>query len=256
MYHIVRRVLLGTVILLAMPAVVWASGWLWTPGMNPDILRPLFWVTETVSEPWGILTTIVLCAWFLWCLRFRLKAAVVLVVILCASIVIGQYVKDFIKAEVKEPRPYVAWLGTSHEMDVLEFYAMKGKERGKEVKALLGDDSDLPKWLKKSWQSDTGYAFPSGHTMFAATWALLALGILWPRRHFKTVAIMMAWAVIVMGSRLVLGMHWSRDLMASTAISAVLVIIACWLTERFIGPLKPPPAEQREIAEREADEAK
>lgn len=256
MYHIVRRVLLGTVILLAMPAIVWATGWLWTPGSNPSILRPLFWVTETVSEPWGILTTILLCAWFLWCLRFRLKACVVLVIILCVAIVGGQYVKDFIKGQVKEPRPYVAWLGTSHEMNVLEFYAMKGKQRGKQVKALLGDEAELPQWLKKSWQSDTGYAFPSGHTMFAATWALLAVGILWPRRHFKTVILMMAWAVIVMGSRLMLGMHWPRDLMASTAISAVLVIIACWLTERFIGPLTPPLAERRESVEQAIDDDK
>ena len=256
MYPIIKRVICGALILSVLPAVVWASGWLWTPGMNPDLLLPLFWVTETVSEPWGILTTLVFFGWFLWCLRYRLKAAVVLIVILSASILGGQYVKTYIKGQVKEPRPYVAWLGTSHDMNVQEFYAMKGKARGKEVKALLGDNTELPKWLKKSWQSDTGYAFPSGHTMFAATWALLALGILWPRRHFKTVIFMMVWAVIVMGSRLMLGMHWPRYLMASTGISAILVIVACWLTERFIGPLKPPPAEKQEIAEREADEAK
>lgn len=253
MYLIVRRVIVGTLILLVMPAAVWASGWLWAPGLSPSILRPLFWITETVSEPWGILTTLLLCGWFLWCLRFRLKEAAVLVVILLAAIVVGQYVKDVIKSQVKEPRPYVAWLGTSHEMDVLQFYAMKGKERANEVKTLLGDDAVLPHWLKKSWQSDTGYAFPSGHTMFAATWALLALAILWPRRHYKTVILMMSWAVIVMGSRLMLGMHWPRDLMASVGISAILVMLACWLTERFVGTLTPPPAEQQEIAQREAD---
>lgn len=253
MSHIVRRVIIGMLILFAMPAVVWTSGWLWTPGLNPLILRPFFWVTETVSRPWGILTTIILCAWFLWCLRFRFKAAVVLVIILAAAILVGQYVKDVIKGQVKEPRPYVAWLGSSHEMDVLEFYAMKGKARGHEVKALVGDDAGLPHWLKKSWQNDTGYAFPSGHTMFAATWALLALGLLWPRRHFKTVIFMMSWAVVVMGSRLMLGMHWPRDLMASVGISAILVMLACWLTERFIGPLTPPAVEEQEIAQRDAD---
>jgi len=39
-------------------------------------------------------------------------------------------------------------------------------------------------------------------------------------------------------------------------ISAILVMIACWLTERFIGPLTPPPAEKQEMAEREAQETK
>ncbi|MFU2317002.1 phosphatidylglycerophosphatase B [Rahnella sp. PCH160] len=251
MLDIARRTAFGAVLLLLMPAAVWLSGWLWTPGENSAVLRALFWVTETVSKPWGILTTMLLCAWFLWCLRFRLKPAIGLLLILSVTLLAGQFVKDYIKGEVREPRPYVAWLGTSHEMDVSAFYAQKSKLRAEQVKTLLGDNVQIPHWLNKSWQNDTGYAFPSGHTMFAASWALLGIGLLWRRKHYKTVTFLMVWAVTVMGSRLMLGMHWPRDLMASVGISWILVTLACWLTERYIGPLTPPPAENQEIAQRE-----
>ncbi|CAM3844528.1 phosphatidylglycerophosphatase B [Rahnella victoriana] len=251
MYDIAKRTAIGAVMLLVMPAAVWISGWLWTPGGNPAVLRPLYWVTETVSQPWGIITTVVLCGWFLWCLRFRLKAASGLVAIIIAALLIGQYAKDYIKSEVREPRPYVAWLGTDHQMNVDEFYAQKRKARSAQVKEILGDNVQVPHWLNKSWQKDTGYAFPSGHTMFAATWALLGVGLLWRRKHYKTVTVLMIWGVVVMGSRLMLGMHWPRDLVASVGISWLLVTVACWLTQRYIGPLTPPPAENREIEERD-----
>jgi len=251
MFDIAKRTAFGAVLLILMPAVVWVSGWLWTPGQNPTLLRPLYWVTETVSQPWGIITTVILCAWFLWCLRFRIKPAIGLIIIITVAVLVGQFAKDIIKNDVREPRPYVAWLGASHQMNVDAFYALKNKARSGQVKEILASDTQIPHWLNKCGQDDTGYAFPSGHTMFAATWALLGVGLLWRRKHYKTLSVLMVWAVTVMGSRLVLGMHWPRDLMASVGISWILVTVACWFTQRYIGPLTPPPAEKQEIIERE-----
>ena len=53
------------------------------------MLKSLWWVTETVTQPWGIITHVVLCGWFLWCLRFRLRAALILFLILAAAIPAG-----------------------------------------------------------------------------------------------------------------------------------------------------------------------
>lgn len=62
--------------------------------------------------------------------------------------------------------------------------------------------------------------------MFAASWALLGVGLLWPRRRTLTIAILLVWATGVMGSRMLLGMHWPRDLVVATLISWVLVTLA------------------------------
>lgn len=80
-------------------------------------LKGLFWVTETVTAPWGIVTSVLLGGWFLWCLRFRLKPAIGLLVILSMVIVVGQGLKSLIKEQVQEPRPFVVWLEAEHHID-------------------------------------------------------------------------------------------------------------------------------------------
>jgi phosphatidylglycerophosphatase B len=69
-----------------------------------------------------------------------------------------------------------------------------------------------------------------------------------------TIAILLVWATGVMGSRLLLGMHWPRDLVVATLISWLLVTFATWLAQRLCGPLTPPPEENKEIAQREQEE--
>lgn len=87
--------------------------------------------------------------------------------------------------------------------------------------------------------------------MFAASWALLGVGLLWPRRRTLTIAILLVWATGVMGDRMLLGMHWPRDLVVATLISWVLVTLATACTT-FLWTPTPPPEEKEEIAERES----
>ena len=64
MLSIARRTAAGAAILLIMPLAVWVSGWMWQPGHNTLWLKTLYWITETVTQPWGIITHVVLCARF------------------------------------------------------------------------------------------------------------------------------------------------------------------------------------------------
>lgn len=253
MRSIAKRTTLGAGILLAIPVLVWISGWHWQPGANVAFLRAAYWVTETVTQPWGIITHVALCGWFLWCLRFRLKAALMLFVILGCAILAGQGVKSWVKDRVQEPRPFVLWLENTHDVKADDFYSLARKDRSHLVKKQLTDEQDIPTFLRKHWQKETGFAFPSGHTMFAASWALLGVGLLWPRRRTWTIALLLAWATGVMCSRLVLGMHWPRDLVVATLISWLLVTVATWLAQKLCGPLTPPVEEKLEIVEREQD---
>lgn len=253
MLSIAKRTAVGAGLLLIMPVAVWLSGWTWQPGQSSWWLKSLFWVTETVTQPWGIITHVVLFGWFLWCLRFRLKAALMLFAILGVAILAGQGVKSWVKERVQEPRPFVIWLEKTHNIPVDEFYTLKRKDRGHLVKEQLTEQQDIPAFLRKHWQKETGFAFPSGHTMFAASWGLLAVGLLWPRRRTLTIAVLLVWATTVMGSRLLLGMHWPRDLVVATLISWLLVTLACWLAQRLCGPLAPPREEEQEIEQREQE---
>ncbi len=53
MVKILQRTTAGMVLLLMMPLAVWLSGWQWQPEESYTFLRVLFWMTETVTRPWG-----------------------------------------------------------------------------------------------------------------------------------------------------------------------------------------------------------
>ncbi|EIV5803430.1 phosphatidylglycerophosphatase B [Klebsiella aerogenes] len=250
MLLIAKRTAIGAALLLVMPVIVWLSGWQWQPGQAPAMLKMWYWVTETVTQPWGIMTHVALFGWFLWCLRFRLREALVLFLILGAAILAGQGLKSWIKERVQEPRPFVIWLERTQQVPVAQFYELKRKERAKLVHEQLAEQQTIPGFLRKHWQKETGFAFPSGHTMFAASWALLGVGLLWPRRRWVTIGLLLGWATAVMGSRLALGMHWPQDLIVATSLSWLLVSAATWLTQRFCGPLTPPVEEASDIKKR------
>ncbi|EFU34286.1 phosphatidylglycerophosphatase B [Escherichia coli MS 85-1] len=159
MRSIARRTAVGAALLLVMPVAVWISGWRWQPGEQSWLLKAAFWVTETVTQPWGVITHLILFGWFLWCLRFRIKAAFVLFAILAAAILVGQGVKSWIKDKVQEPRPFVIWLEKTHHIPVDEFYTLKRAERGNLVKEQLAEEKNIPQYLRSHWQKETGFAF-------------------------------------------------------------------------------------------------
>ncbi|MDU4095099.1 MAG: phosphatidylglycerophosphatase B, partial [Pantoea sp.] len=149
MLEIAKRTAFGALLLSVLPLLMWLTDWQWQPGGSGFGLRLLFWMTETVTRPWGILTSAILCAWFLWCLRFRLKPALFLLVIMIAAILAGQYTKSFIKARVQEPRPYVLWLEKTHGIPGDAFYQLDRQARGQMVEQLVANENAIPPWLKR-----------------------------------------------------------------------------------------------------------
>ncbi len=236
MKKIILREGIGTFLLLIMPIAVCISGWRWQPDRTSFQLL-LFQITKTSTFPWALLTSMLLCAWFLKCLQLRMKPAMMLVAILISVMIAGQCSKLVIKAQVKELRPYITWLENTYNINQKEFYTTTRAERGELIKHTLAGDTTIYRWLKQYWASDTDYAFPSGHTIFATSWALLGIGMLWPRRYYKTIIVLMLWATGVMVSRLALGMHWPCDLIMGTLISGVLATIATGITRKLGVPV-------------------
>ncbi len=238
MKSVMKQIIFSSMLLLTIPSSAWMFGWQWQiTHADSNLLRGLFEVTQTASYSLGILPCILLSACFLRCLRFRLKVALQFLVLLLILMVIGQAVKIVMKNQIKELRPFLVYLETKYHIKNKNFYSLNIESRTVLLKRLLTSETNAPTWLKKYWQAETGFSFPSGHSIFATSWALLAVGLLWSLRYYKTVIFLMLWSSGVMISRLLLGMHWPIDIFISILISSLLSILSCWVVYRWIDPI-------------------
>ena len=74
--------------------------------------------------------------------------------------------------------------------------------------------------------SETGYGFPSGHTLFATVMA----GYAWCRAPHRWVRVVVAVLVIMMGlSRMIHGLHFPQDVVAGLLVGLALIAIYQWL---------------------------
>ncbi len=212
-----------------MPTISWIINWHWSLNNNEIILKMLYYITLTIELPWGIFITIFLNSLFLWYLQFNKKNSLKLIILICTIILIGQGIKSFIKIYIKEPRPFTVLFKKNNNFNNKYFYFLYIKNNNLFIKNIFTNKKLIPNWLYKYWKYENNSSFPSGHTLFAVTWALLGSGLLWSNHHYKTVISLMLWALIIMESRLILGMHWPKDLLVSILISWFLVIIMYWL---------------------------
>jgi phosphatidylglycerophosphatase B len=246
MLSIARRTAAGAAILLIMPLAVWISGWMWQPGQNATWLKSVLGngnghATVGDYHPCAALRLVSVVP------AFSSAPALMLLHSRRLSWSAGREILG--ERSRSGAASFCCLAGKTHHVPVDEFYNLKRKDRGALVKEQLAEQQDIPKFLRKHWQKETGFAFPSGHTMFAASWALLGVGLLAASSdgHHRRVTGLGDGSD---GKPLLLGMHWPRDLVVATLISWVLVTFATWLAERLCGPLTPP-EEKKEIAERE-----
>lgn len=68
------------------------------------------------------------------------------------------------------------------------------------------------------------YSFPSGHTLHAVAFTLVALG------YYPSLAVLLVpFTLLVAASRMVLGLHYPSDVLAGAAIGAVVGGASFWL---------------------------
>lgn len=207
-----------TLLMLLVPFAVWLTGWQWLGDQDflPWLDYPLWLITETGSAPYALLPCVLLMLWLMKLTRKRYSW--LLVGAICAGSVLGtQAIKTVAKFGFAEPRPYVVqMMGAQTE----PFYALPRTERA-ELVAQHYKESELH-LIVQHRMNETGYAFPSGHTIFAVSWLLVFAGLLHGMqgqavRFAKIFATI--WALLMLISRLRLGMHYPIDLFASTLIA-------------------------------------
>lgn len=234
MSKLLQKMVLSAFLLLLIPLTAFALSWKWHPAIFQTDLKLLFWLTETASAPWALISCFLLLLVFIWKLKVRsLKNIIKLTVILASSVIVGQGIKTVVKSTLEEPRPFVMWLEEAHGIDDEYFYSLPRKERAALIETIIKNDASVPQWGKSHWKNETGYSLPSGHTIFSACWALLFVGFFNFKKHYLLVSAAVLWAGGISFSRLILGMHWPLDLVGGILVALMVAIGAVFWAKRW-----------------------
>ncbi|MDO4434510.1 MAG: phosphatase PAP2 family protein [Alysiella sp.] len=218
--------------MLCIPLMFWQTGYQWELHENIKLMHEtelyaLITLTYTASFPYAITTSLILTV--LLCFVCRHKYQWQVIALLCIlSLGITQFAKSSIKQMIQAPRPYVVamqdkgiitFFGYEHDA----FYTLPKNTQHTLITEFLKaeslNDTSRFKAIQTNLQSELGYAFPSGHSIFATSWLLLFAGLLgkWGRRTL--LPLITLWAAIMLYSRVRLGMHYPIDLLVSILLS-------------------------------------
>jgi phosphatidylglycerophosphatase B len=214
--------------LFAIPLFAWGIHWSWNANDQSALLWWFYLLTQTVSKPFGFITSALMLFVLIYTLNIRRGEWLKFALVMLLPVIVGQVAVSEIKKTNQEPRPYVVWLSqTDTEID-RHFYQDAPVQRQQLITQRLVNNTQIPDWQKQHWLQQVDPAFPSGHTIFAATWALMAVALLVARGRWLLASVVVIWAYGVIISRLALGMHWPGDLFTSIMIALYLSLPAVW----------------------------
>jgi phosphatidylglycerophosphatase B len=162
--------------------------------------------------------------------RRTIEAITVLVAMSIAVILITLFNEHVVKPVMAVPRPNIVELADNGALgaefpDADTFYEVGDKEARRSVLAALLPTIDSPELsdsVRGHWAHETGYSFPSGHSIAAATLATVTVGFAlqwlsgWQRRAALTIVPL--WAVGVVYSRVLLEVHRPLDVVAGAVV--------------------------------------
>ncbi|WP_230621405.1 phosphatase PAP2 family protein [Aggregatibacter sp. Marseille-P9115] len=233
--NMLKRLSLYTLLLCLVPLFVWLFSWQWSGSLIfEDYEHPLYWLTESGSVPYAIITCGVFALLFLPLFPQR-KQWILAVAVMAFSMIVTQGLKSGLKNAFTEPRPFVTYVADQTGTSTEAFYAQDRKARAQFVEQFYQTQASVPDWIKGHYASEVGYSFPSGHTIFAASWLMLTVGFVQLIGNRKgraklLIAFMSGWAVLMLVSRLRFGMHYPIDLL----ISVLIAWLVHWVIFAFL----------------------
>ena len=178
-------------------------------------------LTDSAGSPFFLITAALLCLTPVF-MRLPKKTITKVWIQFGILLVLSFVTKTVLKHETAIPRPYTYELQRLHLVDSpAAFYALDSAAKDNVVKEA---GVYVSPWRLRSWEGETNYSFPSGHTIFAAICVLFWGGFLLRHKHYILTAAVITWGVGVGFSRVWLGMHWPTDLMASIICASILIL--------------------------------
>lgn len=167
-----------------------------------------------------------------------LSFGILLLVFSTLLIGVAQLNEHLIKERVQEPRPNIILLSENEEFKAGDVYAFDHKversdflqkhiDETKRGSILLGE-LEIEPIVWRHWLKETGYSFPSGHSVNAFLMAfIMSYCFLLKFKSFGKYGVLTIyfWASIVAYSRLLLGVHSSFDISFGALWGTILGLI-------------------------------
>ena len=100
-----KNLTLGAILLLLPALVTLGSGWQWTGQFHPVSSYPFYLFTQTVTRPWGIITSIALAVLLYRHPKYSGRNVWVLILLIMVVVWGGQGIKSIMKLIVLNPDP-------------------------------------------------------------------------------------------------------------------------------------------------------
>ncbi|WP_256717976.1 phosphatase PAP2 family protein [Shewanella sp. UCD-KL12] len=238
MPSVILPMMIGWLILLIIPGVLFVSDASLFPWLSLDstTAETLFWLTSTGTAPYGVATVLfVLLLSYQRLERSRFFSLFLAISLsMCTTLGLNHYLKPFFN----EARPNAVWLEQNYLLNTDSFYSLSKAERQEKMMAAVNQieyadtELSLAPLVKQHWQHEVGYAFPSGHTLFAVTLTIVASFYLLLAGNLILPSVLLLWTVAMGFSRMLLGMHWTQDVLASTFLGGLIGLLSLFVIHK------------------------
>jgi len=196
--------------------------------LSADIL---YWISLTGSNPYAGLTMLVMLVmgFILLSREKRFSFVLSLGVSLGLLLALNALLKPFFQHD----RPHIVWLEQQGLLHSQDFYDLDKAERKLQIQDSLQQltlkqgelnqpELVVPQAVQRHWQQQVSYSFPSGHMLFATSIFIVVGFYLLAAGHSVLTMLLFCWLLAVAASRLLLGVHWPQDILASTLIGSCI----------------------------------
>lgn len=224
--------MLGWLILLIIPGILFVFDISLFPLLSLDstAAETLFWITSSGTIPYGVATILLVLLLSYRRLERSRFFSLFFTISLSMCTILG--LSHYLKPLFNEARPNAVWLEQHYLLNTDNFYSLSKAERKEQMMAAVNQiehadtEITLAPLVKQHWQHEVDFSFPSGHTLLAITLTMVTSYYLLLAGNIWIPSLLFFWSISMGFSRMLLGMHWSQDVLASTLLGGIIGLVS------------------------------